>query len=224
MYQSIFDYQKEFQFYDTYLKKFSCKTLLEIGCGSGNLAPFFLEEGYDYTGLDLYEEMIEIAREVEPRAHFVQGDMRQLQVPDRFDAILITGRSFAHLITNEEVMNTLHSVHHTLNREGLFLFDSFNAEHIFKDFRRHFTQTATCEGREYRRVSTNTRNLKTGWAWNWNATYYIKEEGNTKIIEDTSVLRGFTEDELSLFLHIHHFTPLNIHIKGSAIIVIAQKF
>jgi hypothetical protein len=147
--------------------------------------------------------------------------MRQLHLPDRFDAILITGRSVAHLITNEDVMNTLQSVHDTLNRKGLFLFDSFNAEHIFSDFRRHFTQTATYEGREYRRVSTNTWNLKTGWTWNWNATYYIREEGNTKIIEDTSVLRGFTEDELNLFLHIHHFTPLNIHKEGSVITVIA---
>jgi len=40
------------------------KKLLEIGCGTGNLAPFFLKEGYNYTGLDSFNEMLMIAREV----------------------------------------------------------------------------------------------------------------------------------------------------------------
>ena len=50
MYQSIFDYKKEFQLYNRLLKKYKCKNILEIGCGSGNLAPFFLKAGYNYVG------------------------------------------------------------------------------------------------------------------------------------------------------------------------------
>lgn len=53
MYQHIFDYDKEFQFYDVLLKTNNCNKILEIGCGSGMLARRFLKEGYDYLGLDV---------------------------------------------------------------------------------------------------------------------------------------------------------------------------
>src|SRR3989338_679461 len=86
MYQSIFDYKKEFQFYNKLLKKYKCKKILEIGCGTGNLAAFFLKSSYSYLGLDLSNEMLKIAREVEPKAKFVQGDMRNIKIKYRFDA------------------------------------------------------------------------------------------------------------------------------------------
>ena len=52
MYQHIFDYDKEFIFYDSLLKSNNCQKILEIGCGSGMLARRFLNNGYDYLGLD----------------------------------------------------------------------------------------------------------------------------------------------------------------------------
>lgn len=61
MYQHIFDYDKEFSFYDTLLKTHHCHKVLEVGCGSGMLARRFIESGYDYHGLDLSNEMLDIA-------------------------------------------------------------------------------------------------------------------------------------------------------------------
>ena len=46
MYLSLFDYEKEFNFYDNYLKKYKCKSILELGCGNGNLASYFLKSNY----------------------------------------------------------------------------------------------------------------------------------------------------------------------------------
>ena len=72
MYQHVFDYDKEFSFYDSILMNKNCKKILEVGCGSGMLARRFLKNGYDYLGLDLYNEMLDIARrEVDPNK-FVQ--------------------------------------------------------------------------------------------------------------------------------------------------------
>jgi len=71
MYQHIFDYEKEFHFYDLILKTNSCHKILEIGCGSGMLARQFLDNGYDYLGLDLYNEMLDIARSAVHSDQFV---------------------------------------------------------------------------------------------------------------------------------------------------------
>src|ERR1035437_3488372 len=93
MYQHIFDYDKEFQFYDALLKSNNCHSVLEIGCGSGMLARRFLKNGYDYQGLDLYNEMLDIARSETASDRFIQCDMRNLSFDQQFDAVLITGRS-----------------------------------------------------------------------------------------------------------------------------------
>ena len=62
MYQQIFDYKKEFDYYNKILSKYSCSSVLEIGCGTSYLAKYLIEAGYDYHGVDLHEEML-LARE-----------------------------------------------------------------------------------------------------------------------------------------------------------------
>ena len=48
MYQRVFDYDKEYSFYDSILKRNNCQSILEVGCGSGMLARRFLRNGYKY--------------------------------------------------------------------------------------------------------------------------------------------------------------------------------
>ena len=223
MYQSIFDYKKEFDFYDKLLKKYKCRKILEIGCGTGNLAKYFMETGYNYTGLDLFNEMLKIAKKVEPRAKFVQGDMRALNLSEKFDAVLITGRSFTYMTTNKDVMDALNSVNRVLAEKGILIFDNFDAEAIFSNFKKRLVHTAKYNGRTYKRVSKNTMNLQTGWTKNWEATYYITENGKTRIVKDKSILRSFTKDELKLFLKLAKFELLQTTQEGSSFVTIARK-
>jgi len=65
--------------------------VLDIGCGTGILAPFFLDKGCEYHGSDIAEHMIEQARERVPseRAAFSVGDVEAgLDFPDgHFDVV-----------------------------------------------------------------------------------------------------------------------------------------
>ncbi|MBN1157517.1 class I SAM-dependent methyltransferase [Candidatus Woesearchaeota archaeon] len=223
MYQSIFDYKKDFQFYNRLLKKYKCKKILEIGCGSGNLTPLFLKAGYDYVGLDLFKEMIKIAKKVEPKVKFIQGDMRKLNLKENFDAVLITGRSFTYLTTNEDVMNTLKSVHKTLKKNGVLIFDNFNAGDLIEMKKKRFVQEAKYKNKKYKRISEKYPNLQTGWTEDWKATYYVTENGKTKIIKDKSIIRAFTKDEIALFLKLNKFKILKNQKKDFVLFTIAQK-
>ena len=66
--------------------------LLDIGAGQGVLAPFVLERGARYTGIDASPALIERARQRRPRAaRFMVGDARRLDLvaalrPVSFDA------------------------------------------------------------------------------------------------------------------------------------------
>jgi len=223
MYQSIFDYKQEFKSYKKYLDKYKSKNILEIGCGSGNLAPYFLKAGFSYTGLDLSNEMINIAKTVKPKGNFVQGDMRNLKFRNKFDTILITGRSFTYLITNDDVINTLKSICRSLKKGGYLIFDNFNAEEMIQINKKKFSQTVQYKNRKYRRETVKTPNLETGWTESWDATYYITENKKTKILKDKSILRSFTLDELSLFLKITKFNIVKNTKQDFSLFTIAQK-
>lgn len=65
--------------------------LLELGCGNGQLAEYFLEQGLDcdYTGVDFSEPLLEAGRKVfagSDRVRFVNGDVQLLDnIEGRFD-------------------------------------------------------------------------------------------------------------------------------------------
>jgi SAM-dependent methyltransferase len=222
MYQHVFDYDKEFVFYDSILKQNNCKKILEIGCGSGMLARRFLANGYDYLGLDLSDEILDIAR-MEVNTHaFIQCDMRNLSFEKHFDSVLITGRSIAYLTENLDIIITLSGVHNALKDNGLFVFDAFEANGIFDNFN-DFEQNIEHNDKKIRRISKLKKNLKTGWTYDWYAKYIIEEEGNIDEYDDVTTLRAFTKDEILLFLKLTGFKLNQIIDAGKAFTVIAEK-
>ncbi len=224
MYHNLFDYKAEYEFYDKILKRNKSKSVLEIGCGSGNLASYFEKSEYEYTGIDSSKEMLTIANEVAPNAKFIRADMRKLRLKLKYDTVIISGRSISYLITNNDVKNTLKSIYQTLKKGGVLIFDSFNAAKIISQKKKRFVQEAAFNRRKYKRVSTKTLNLKSGWTENWHATYYIKEKNKkTKIIKDKSIIRSFTKDEMKLFLKIFEFRVEKVIDRGPTFTIIAKK-
>lgn len=222
MYQHIFDYDKEFEFYDAILKKHNCNKILEIGCGSGMLARRFISHGYDYLGLDLFNEMLDIARSEVKTDTFMQCDMRNLPFHQQFDAVLITGRSLAYVADNRGIMDTLAGVHGSLKDKGLFVFGIFEANGIFDNFN-DFEQDIEHNNKRIRRISTLKKNLETGWTYNWFARYIIEENGNVTEYDDLTTLRAFTKDEIRLFMKLTGFRVLEIIDEGKTFTVIADK-
>lgn len=223
MYQSMFNYEKEFRMYHDILKEHECGTVLEIGCGSGSLTKYFVREGYRYTGLDKSPERLSIACELNPDIEFIQGDMREFSVKKPVDAVIISGRSFTYMTKNKDVNSALKCICKSLKSKGILIFDSFNAKEVFLNFRKDYIQRAECNGRKYMRVSKNSMNLNSGWTWKRVATYYIEEKGkDTRVLRDKTTLRAFTEEELSLFLELNGFKVLKM-LNNGMLTFIAQK-
>ena len=221
MYQHVFDYDIEFDFYDSILKRNNCKKILEVGCGSGMLARRFLANGYDYLGLDLYNEMLDIAR-LEVQANtFVQCDMRNISFDNQFDAVLITGRSIAYVIDNQGIMNTLSGIHKSLRNKGLLVFGVFEANGIFDHFN-DFEQIIEHNNKRIKRISKLKMNLETGWTYDWYAKYSIEQDGIVTEFDDVTTLRAFTKDEILLFLKLTGFTIKEIIEEEKTFTVITE--
>jgi len=222
MYQHVFDYDKEFDFYDSILKKHNCTKVLEVGCGTGMLARRFLKNGYNYLGLDLYNEMLDIARAETKSDSFIQCDMRKVSFERQFDSVLITGRSLAYVTENKGILDTLTGVHRSLKDKGLFVFGVFEANGIFDNFN-DFEQTIEHNTKRIRRISKLKKNLETGWTYDWHAKYIIEEDGKTTEYDDKTTLRAFTNDEILLFLKLTGFQVKEIINEEKTITIIAEK-
>lgn len=91
--------------------------VLDIGCGAGEpIASWLIAEGFTYTGMDIAEAMLGIARGRWPDMDWRQGDMRQIDLADQFDGI-VAWNSFFHL-TREEQRECLPRLARHLNPGG----------------------------------------------------------------------------------------------------------
>ncbi|PWB17369.1 SAM-dependent methyltransferase [Acinetobacter sp. AM] len=76
--------------------------VLDLGCGSGKpLATYLIEQGCAITGVDSSELMLQMARANFPEQTWLQADMRQLNLEQKFDAIL-AWNSFFHLTQDDQ--------------------------------------------------------------------------------------------------------------------------
>lgn len=54
------------------------KSVLDVGCGDGKWSRFFTEHGLKYSGCDISEKMIELAKENYPKEHFFVSSVEEL--------------------------------------------------------------------------------------------------------------------------------------------------
>jgi trans-aconitate methyltransferase len=69
------------------LKPLPGERILDVGCGTGQLAAKIAESGAEVTGIDSSPEMIGQARQNHPKLRFVLGDVAEMKFESEFDAI-----------------------------------------------------------------------------------------------------------------------------------------
>ncbi|WP_435355427.1 class I SAM-dependent DNA methyltransferase [Emticicia sp. SJ17W-69] len=219
IYQTLFNYDDEFAFYETYLQAHQIKSIVEIGCGTGNLAKRLVDANYEYLGIDLFQEMLDIATRNAPNASFTQGDVRNFSLPSTSDCFLITGRSISYLTTTYDILQSMDCIYKNLKPNGILMFDAIDAAQLFLDFKelKKDELIASFGENYYKRNSESKPNLKTGWTWDWSSVYYQLDSNQTyqEIGQDFSTLRAFTKDEVRLLLNMSGFELLEILPKKS---------
>lgn len=107
-------------------------TILDLACGEGRYTALFNEHGYNITGLDLSETLIQHGKERYPNLDLKVGDMRS--IPGTFDLILSLFTSFGYFEADDENEKVLASVYNALNPGGVFWLDFLNAQQVQDQF------------------------------------------------------------------------------------------
>lgn len=231
MYQTFINYDKEFSQYDDLLKRYQATSVLEIGCGSGHLAKRFTAQQYDYLGVDISPQMLEIARNRCPEARFEQGDMRTLSTNRLFDAVLITARSISYIINNQDLLNTFRQIRQCLSDTGTLIFDFIDADTFLPGMDESvlIEHRANYEQQQYLRQSRYVPNLATGLTWDWHSAFFVEQpdEKQQPLGTDVATLRAFLPAEMRLLLQLAGFRIIDQQVVETyaftTVLVVAVK-
>lgn len=105
------------------------RSLLDVCCGTGQLALQFLQAGYVVTGLDNSEPMLAHARincasfVSSGEMSFVQHDAADFSLSSRFGFVVSTFDALNHLVSIDALLSCFACVHQCLLAGGMFAFD-----------------------------------------------------------------------------------------------------
>jgi SAM-dependent methyltransferase len=171
------------------------ESLLVSSCGGGKNV-FNLEQEFEVTGLDISPAMLGLARKLNPACEFVQADMRDFALEQRFDAVFIDD-GVSHLLSRNDLAAAFRAAYRHLRPGGVML--------VTPDVTREtFRQNRTSV--EYAGGSAKPANIEVVFVENlfdpdpddehFEATYVylVREKGRLRIETDGCRLGLFSAD------------------------------
>lgn len=130
-------YDDDLEFWGRVIDRYRPAKVLELACGTGRIALPLGDKGlaaqtnFRIVGIDSSVEFIERAQELlldrslamQDAARFLVGDMRNFDLGETFDLILLGFNSFAYLHTLEDQLACLDSARCHLGPSGRFVLD-----------------------------------------------------------------------------------------------------
>lgn len=110
-------------------------SVLDLCCGTGRHALALADFGYRVTGVDLSEVLLEEARknDTDQRIKWVHGDMRNVPLDTKFDAVVNLFTSFGYFENDAENEQVLSEISRLLKDEGRFIIDYLNPTYVTKN-------------------------------------------------------------------------------------------
>ncbi len=137
-------YQDKFMNFDLYHETFDafCKliktksaSILEIGCGPGNISKYLLNKRPDFKllGIDIAPNMINLAKKNNPSADFKLMDAKHIsEIKTKFNAVMC-GFTFPYL-NKKEVLQLIKNVSELLEQNGIFYISTMEDKYYKSKF------------------------------------------------------------------------------------------
>lgn len=194
--------RKDLDHYLALISELGAETVLDVGCGTGNLALLLARHGFDVTGVDPAPASLAVARakpEAE-RVRWVDGDATTITRDEPgFDAGIMTGNVAQVFITDQAWAETLAGLATVIRPDGHLVFEVRDpARQAWLDWNRDQT---------WRQLDIPGAGLVTTWIEvaevalpliSFTATYQFAADGSTVLSHSTLRFRERGEIEASL--------------------------
>ena len=122
------------------------QNILELACGTGNLTIPLTKKNYDIAGIDISDEMLNVARSKGEKQGIdlvlLEQDIAELDFDvTNLDCVLCACDGFNYITYDEDLMNVFSKTYELLKQEGIFIFD-MNTEYKYT----HLLADGSCTG------------------------------------------------------------------------------
>lgn len=169
--------------------------VLDLGCGTGTMTEILADAGYDMTGVDFSEEMLEIAMEKRLESGhdilYLMQDMREFELYGTVRAVVSICDSVNYITEPEELREVFRLVNNYLDPGGVFIFD-MNTEYKYREL---LGSSTIAEEREE-------------CSFIWDNYYYEEEKINeyelTLFLRDEEYSKAAGQDICRKFQEMHY--------------------
>jgi len=136
------DYPGEARYIHELIQKHcqGARTVLNLGCGTGNHDFELAEFGYDITGVDMSAEMLSAANSrlatfgaAMPSVCFQQGDIRTVRLNRTFDVVISLFHVMSYQTGNDDLQSAIATAKEHLSPGGFFIFDCWYGPAVLSD-------------------------------------------------------------------------------------------
>jgi SAM-dependent methyltransferase len=192
------------------------RTILDMGCGTGNHAIPLAQRGYEVIGVDRSEDMLAHAQR--KAAHlasgrgldFHQGDIRSTNLDRHFDAALMMFAVLGYQLSNRDVLSALRTARLHLRPQGLLLFDVWYGPAVLHQRpSQRITVIPTPNGKVLR-VASGELDLR---QHSCSVQYHMWRLAEQRLLAETQeshIMRYFFPLELELLLECSGFAPIRL--------------
>lgn len=104
------------------------QNILELGCGTGNITLELLERGYEVVGVDISEEMLELAEdktmEFGEKIILIEQDITELDFEVyEIDTVIACNDTFNYILEEEKLQGLFDYLYPRIKTGGQFVFD-----------------------------------------------------------------------------------------------------
>ncbi len=213
------DYEAECDLIERLFKTYEdgrIKSVLDLGCGTGNHALRLSMRDFEVIGVDRSESMLAQARKKAAqslpavRDAFYQADIRSVDLERRFDAVLMMFAVLGYQLENADIMGVFRAARRHLNPGGLLLFDVWYGPAVLLQRPSERVKIIPTSHGKISRASSSeldtTRQTCT-------VRYHVWKFDNERLLNETEeehTVRYFFQLELNLFLESTGFTPVRL--------------
>ena len=194
------DYTAEVNYITRLLERFSIVggRLLEFGAGTGKHGALLVEEGFEVSGIELSEEMVSQAPNVDG-LNMICGDIANTSAEGRYDAVLSLFHVMSYQITNNQLIKVFQNAARHLDPGGLFIFDFWYSPAVYTERPSPRLKTVCDRNNHLTRLADPVVfDEENRVAVNYTIFCENTVDSSLKIIRETHELRHFSLPELDL--------------------------
>ena len=202
------DYENWSQYLILKLKQYPLSVGLDVGCGGGWFTRAFQKCGYQMTGVDISEQMLDFAQETAMKAglrsEYILADITKQKFPKRYDFVTAINDCINYVPKNK-INLAFKNIGGALKKGGIFLFDISSERKILEKVANN--------------VSVDDRDDITYMSFNkqeidgvtMDVTLFVKDkDGRFERLDERHRQYIYTEEEIITALQANGFTVLQV--------------